>query len=800
MRKLLTLTIALLLTCSAAMAVPAKRGTATITQSDGTTITVSATGDEWTHSIVTTDGLTVERGDDGDFYYRNAGGATRVRAHNVGDRAAAEQAFLNANRAQLTIESLQEAATARRAAARRAAGPRRLGSSATVTSGSPRIPVLVVEFADKKLSNDISAFRGDYVAKVNKYFKDVSNGIYDPQFEIHGPYPLPSNRATYGGNYSGNDKGLGTMIYDACQLATDVDFSRYDNDNDGKVDVVIVLYAGVGEAQASYTVPSSVWPCFWNMTEAYQWNLSSSDAFTLNDKVIDNFAVFNEINGSNDNGTTLDGVGTFCHEFSHFLGLPDFYVTSSSNANRNNFGMDAWSLMHYGCYNNDGYTPVGYSAYEKNFMGWLDFITPVENTQYTLSALNQVNVETDKAVKIVNPNNSNECFILEHRKKQGWDSYIDDEGIMITHVNYVASRWEDNTVNNYSVQSMTIMHADNTATRYDMATDLYGETNHEFTDESTPAAVLNMRSGSSTPVSNAGLLGKPVTEITLNADGTASFWYVKSEPPVITATPATVEFSGTHPGEVETSEFTVTGSDLRGDITVTLTGDDAFSIDVESIAAASAEQGAPVTVTFAPAAAGSFSATVTLSSEGTDDVTVTLTGEAELVKEPPVIETPTPETVSTKSFMAVWNEVPNVESYTLQVVKQANGNGAPARAQETVSGNTLTVTGITETSYVVANLDPATTYNYRVKAVYTDGDESDWSNAQSVTTKVATGIGGITAQGNVSLAGNVLKGNAATRVYNAAGIELRGNNGVWTLTAGTYIVVDNGTATKIQVK
>ena len=291
------------------------------------------------------------------------------------------------------------------------------------------------------------------------------------------------------------------------------------------------------------------------------------------------------------------------------------------------------------------------------------------------------------------------------------------------------------------------------------------------------------------------------------ADDTESAWSEEREvtlnlpTPVITATPAVIAFSGTYPEEVETGEFTVTGTDLRGDINVTLSGDDAFSIDVESIAQADAGQGAQVVVTFAPMQAGSFSATVTLSSEGADDVTVTLSGEAEIVKETPVMETPTPETVSTKSFMAVWNEVPNVESYTLQVVKQANGNGAPARApQETVSGNTLTVTGITETSYVVANLEPATTYDYRVKAVYTDGDESDWSNAQSVTTKVATGIGGIAAAGNVSLTGRVLTGGAATRVYNVAGMELPGNNGVWTLAPGTYIVVDNGTASKIHVK
>ena len=83
-----------------------------------------------------------------------------------------------------------------------------------------------------------------------------------------------------------------------------------------------------------------MWPC--------QWELSASDfnkALTLNGVKIDKFGVFNELNGFD--MSRIDGIGTFCHEFSHCLGLPDFYCTTYAGY----FGMSDWSLMDYGCYN-----------------------------------------------------------------------------------------------------------------------------------------------------------------------------------------------------------------------------------------------------------------------------------------------------------------------------------------------------------------------------------------------------------------------------------------------------------------
>lgn len=150
-----------------------------------------------------------------------------------------------------------------------------------------------------------------------QYFVDQSRGKFSPQFDLYGIYTLSSNRATYGGNdYNGNDKGVAKMVGEACQLAEKegINWKDYDNDGDGECDVVIVVYAGVGEAQAYGVVPNAVWPCQWQLSDAKIYG-DGPGKLTLDGVGIDKFAVFNETRGSRDSGTQLDGIGTFATSF-----------------------------------------------------------------------------------------------------------------------------------------------------------------------------------------------------------------------------------------------------------------------------------------------------------------------------------------------------------------------------------------------------------------------------------------------------------------------------------------------------
>jgi len=523
--------VLILMLCFTALAhaVPAKPGWHTINQSDGTTLKIQAVGNAFNNAILTSDGLTVERGADGDFYYTSSlTGLTAMRAHEVGERTAAEKAFVAAQRGSLTmqVKSFKMPSSSGRLNA--------TGSNASAdvpAKGERHIPIILVEFQDKKFNNTPEKIIESMLTGpegVSQYFIDQSNGAYKPVFDVYGIYCLSEDREYYGGRTSATkDKGIGWMVTEACQLAADdgVSFKPYDTDNDYYCDVVIVIYAGVGEAQAAGYHPEAIWPCNWTLDAAKYYSRGGNGAFSPSqgDPYVNHFAVFNELHGSNDNGKTIDGIGTFVHEFGHCLGLPDMYDTGSND----NYGMGNWDIMCLGCYANDGYSPIGYSAYEKVFMGWIEYIKPEPNTYYTLPIWNQKSAATDKAVCIVSDVNKNEYFILENRQRVGWDSFLPGQGILITHITYSASQWTNNKPNNEKIQLITLIPADNKLSAYSESGDLWPQGNrHSFTDESTPAAVLNMEAYGDV-TGKAGFLGKPVTLMTINRDRTASFWYMK---------------------------------------------------------------------------------------------------------------------------------------------------------------------------------------------------------------------------------------------------------------------------------
>ena len=168
-------------------------------------------------------------------------------------------------------------------------------------------------------------------------------------------------------------------VKDAMDQARELvsDWSVYDNDGDGRVELVCVIFAGFGQNQGGDN--NTIW------AKASVQNLKLND-----DLHITRFNCCSELFHPQ-YPTYINGTGVFIHEFSHCLGLPDFYNTRSQNST---YGMGRWSLMCNGCYNDDGFTPIGYSAYEKHFMGWIEYITPVDSTYYTLEAMNQKDVAT----------------------------------------------------------------------------------------------------------------------------------------------------------------------------------------------------------------------------------------------------------------------------------------------------------------------------------------------------------------------------------------------------------------------
>ena len=271
-----------------------------------------------------------------------------------------------------------------------------------------------------------------------QYFHDQSWGQYNPIFDVVGPYTLSKDYSYYGKN---DDANVGYMIKEACELANKggADFTLYDNDKDGNVDFVYVLYAGYGEADGGPA--NTVWPH--NHDLSYLGISCSVDG-----KKIRNYACSNEISYYSD---MYNGIGTFCHEFSHVLGLPDLYETSSPALGLHT--LFEWDILDYGPYNNDGNTPPSYSAYERFYCGW---ITPRVLTQSENVTLKPMN-ESKEALLLCEGNKHNLVgydpnptifYLLETRTKSGWDEYLPGRGMLITKISYDSQKWEYNEVNN----------------------------------------------------------------------------------------------------------------------------------------------------------------------------------------------------------------------------------------------------------------------------------------------------------------------------------------------------------------
>lgn len=327
-----------------------------------------------------------------------------------------------------------------------------------------------------------------------EYFRECSDGRFRPVFDVYGPVTLRNKRSYYGGNdWSGNDRNPEKMVIEACQeLDSSIDFSDYDRDGDGYIDNVFVFYAGQGEASGG---PSeSVWPHSWEMS-------ATGQQLTFDGVVLDRYACSNEW----ENGRP-DGIGTFVHEFSHVMGLPDLYATSYTSA----FTPGAWSVLDYGPYNNGGRTPPLYGAFERYALGWMSPVEISGNMNATLPAIG------NNVAGMIRTDSPNEFFLLENRQQTGWDRYIPGHGMLVWHVDYNDYQWNANTVNNSaSHQYVDIEEADNIRNDATRDSDTFPGASGitAFTDTTSPSMLTWQRKP----------LGMPITDIAENSDGSVTF-------------------------------------------------------------------------------------------------------------------------------------------------------------------------------------------------------------------------------------------------------------------------------------
>lgn len=529
-------------------------------QPGGEPLTVSVSANSRYTLYTSADGMALLRGTDGHYYYAIAAAdgtlaPTTVLAANNAPQTAAQ--WLRADEAARRMEAhypeqpllrSDAASSARSLTPGTADGLGAYGISAkgSVSSiGAPKLPVIMVNFADRAFQDTITAEKTNRffneqgyhderyaIGSVRDYFTEQSYGLFTPSFEVVANITLSNKYAYYGKDASNgsHDINASAFLSEAFRLASEqADFTPFCTEGTNQVPMAVLMFAGPGQQSS-----------FEDGHNDYLWAKYSQTSYTVNSgKVrIASYFMGNELlqsYGQHENdiiGAQMESVGLYCHEFGHALGLPDFYSTSGGSYAT----MGYRDIMDYGQYYMDGYRPLEYSAYERSYMGWLK-VTELANeaqaaTLVPLSA--DANVSGHRAFVVRNPEKSSEYYIFENRQVNPWYAKRLGTGLLITHVDYDASAWNGNRVNTTEThQRISYVPADNVKegsvpTGGMSTTDFFngykadlfpGTTNAtQFTDETVPAASLF--NGTSK------LLSRPIYNIAETADGLITFSYL----------------------------------------------------------------------------------------------------------------------------------------------------------------------------------------------------------------------------------------------------------------------------------
>ncbi len=501
-----------------------------ITLNDGRVVSATLTGDENISYYITSAGEVVLYNAEGDYYYA----ASQAQKDSLKARYAelAEQSSKarGVNSAKLTGTTYNG---------------RLSGSRLFPCTGTPKVPVILIEFTDMKFTytkdeidemlnsteiksnseilvkdKDGNTMVGKSKGSVAEYFNHSSGGAFRPVFDVYGIYEIGKTAAYYSGKES-------TCIVDACKLAeNDVDFAEYDQDNDGYLDLVYIIYAGYGQAWGN---SNTIWPKVTYTTGSFG---------TVDGVKIHRGGLSNEINytpaineqvfGDAD-AKQLSGIGVFCHEFCHTLGITDFYPNNGGwdYSLYDNQSMEEWSLMDGGENRINTFLPTPLSGFERYLFGWIEDIDELsEADDVTLTPL----LNDGKIYKITG-NNDNEYWILEaipaddawyygFKKNTG-------TGMVVTHINTGIKSFSLGTMPNSTAGNpgFTIVPADGRLIGY------YNE-NSEAVANYYKSLLGDPFPGSQSVTSltdywaKDGTIDKPITEITQNSDYSVSFKFM----------------------------------------------------------------------------------------------------------------------------------------------------------------------------------------------------------------------------------------------------------------------------------
>lgn len=454
MKRILLLLLAATLFTASGNAIPAYPKPVTITQPDGSKLTLMLHGDEFFNYASTTDGYTVMQNEStGTWEYavKNTDGSLRpggTAACDAKERTSAQNMFLSGISKGMMPEQTPAQIRMRKEAAAMRHAPMMKLKTGQYDYSKFRGLVILVEYNDapftrsdildvftdmvnKKgydgyMSNTLIPSKINCTGSVRDYYYENSWGLFDPKFDVYGPVKID-----YSQFYANKSAAAQTLVTAALRAADEyIDYSLYDTDGNRQVDMVYFIFSG-GGSNFSGNDSRLIWP-----------HASQVMSLSLDGVSFGRYACSTELYGKPGN-KQLDGIGTICHEFSHVLGLPDLYDTDYEQSGGQSVHPGKWSVMAQGPYLNMSRTPCGYSIYERHALGFAkpEIIDRADN--FTLDALNTTNTGYK-----INSSVKNEFFLMENRQRTRWDEYLPGSGLLVYRVDSTATDvWENNKVN-----------------------------------------------------------------------------------------------------------------------------------------------------------------------------------------------------------------------------------------------------------------------------------------------------------------------------------------------------------------
>ncbi len=425
----LVLLTLLVVSVETTFAIPAYPFPVEYKQPDGTVVTVQLRGDEFIRNAYSVDGYTLMLNSEGGYEYAILDAQQNltpsgVLAQDMAERSFQAQQFLGRVQKGLSYSAEQmsmlkqiEAMKKKEAAAKKA----------FPTSGSRKLVCVLIGFQDLKftktkkdfdnLFNQVNYSTGGASGSVKDYYAENSHGKLDLSVTVAGPYVAANKMSYYGGNnVNNNDANPRALASEAVKLAdADVDYADFDNDGDGSVDGIYVIYAGYGEEAGASS--DAIW--------AHAWSFPT---VILDGKRLNRYSCSAELRGNR--GSGISRIGVICHEFGHVLGAPDYYDTNYGTGGRFS-GTGSWDIMAGGSWNNGGATPAHHNVYTKvKIYNWATAKVLSSKQKVTLKNV----VDNNTGFYQINTKTKGEYFIIENRQQKGFDLKIPGHGMMIYHV------------------------------------------------------------------------------------------------------------------------------------------------------------------------------------------------------------------------------------------------------------------------------------------------------------------------------------------------------------------------------